>query len=72
MPRKLLNLHLLDEVENLAPITACHIADLAGEDTPQFYTACGRGANSSLRVLRHGLEVSELALSTVPGSKIIE
>ena len=33
------------------------IADLAKEDTPQLYVACGRGPNSSLRVLRHGLEV---------------
>lgn len=33
------------------------IADLANEDTPQLYVACGRGPRSSLRVLRHGLEV---------------
>jgi len=33
------------------------IADLANEDTPQMYTLCGRGPRSSLRVLRHGLEV---------------
>lgn len=67
-PRELLNLALADEVDSLAPIMACHIADLAGEDTPQFYTACGRGAMSSLRVLRHGLEVSELAVSELPGN----
>jgi len=35
----------------------CQIADLANEDTPQMYTLCGRGPRSSLRVLRHGLEV---------------
>ena len=33
------------------------IADLANEDTPQMYTLCGRGPRSTLRVLRHGLEV---------------
>lgn len=33
------------------------IADLANEDTPQLYVACGRGPRSTLRVLRHGLEV---------------
>ena len=33
------------------------IADLANEDTPQLYTVCGRGPRSTLRVLRHGLEV---------------
>jgi len=30
--------------------------------------ACGRGSRSSLRVLRHGLEVSEMAVSELPGS----
>lgn len=34
------------------------VADLASEDTPQLYVACGRGPRSTLRVLRHGLEVS--------------
>ena len=34
------------------------IADLANEDTPQLYTMCGRGPRSTLRVLRHGLEVN--------------
>ena len=33
------------------------IADLVNEDTPQIYTLCGRGPRSTLRVLRHGLEV---------------
>jgi hypothetical protein len=48
----------VDELESLSPIMSCQIADLAGEDTPQLYVACGRGPRSSLRVLRHGLEVS--------------
>ena len=48
--------------------TACQVADLAGEDTPQVYLACGRGARSSLRVLRHGLEVAEMAVSELPGN----
>ena len=39
-------------------VVACQIADLANEDTPQMYTLCGRGPRSSLRVLRHGLEVT--------------
>ena len=38
-------------------IHGLQIADLANEDTPQLYTLCGRGPRSSLRVLRHGLEV---------------
>ena len=30
--------------------------NIANEDTPQIYAACGRGPRSTLRVLRHGLE----------------
>ncbi len=41
---------------------------IAGEDTPQLYMACGRGPRSSIRVLRHGLEVSEMAVSELPGN----
>ena len=41
---------------------------LANEDTPQLYALCGRSARSSLRVLRHGLEVSEMAVSELPGN----
>ena len=41
---------------------------MANEDTPQLYVACGRGPRSSLRVLRHGLEVTEMAVSELPGN----
>jgi splicing factor 3B subunit 3 len=40
----------------------------ANEDTPQLYVACGRGPRSTLRILRHGLEVSEMAVSELPGN----
>ncbi|XP_065676216.1 splicing factor 3B subunit 3 isoform X2 [Hydra vulgaris] len=66
--RDLQNLVLVDEMESLAPIMHCQVADLANEDTPQLYAACGRGPRSSLRVLRHGLEVSEMAVSELPGN----
>lgn len=56
-PRPLKNLVMVDEVESLSPIMHCQIADLANEDTPQLFTLCGRGPRSTLRVLRHGLEV---------------
>lgn len=36
-------------------------------DTPQFYLACGRGARSSFRMLRLGLEVEESVSSELPG-----
>lgn len=67
-PRILRNLVLVDEMDSLSPIMACQVADLAAEDTPQLYMACGRGSRSTLRVLRHGLEVSEMAVSELPGN----
>lgn len=67
-PRALRNLVLVDEIESLSPIMSCRVADLAGEDTPQLYMLCGRGPRSSLRVLRHGLEVSEMAVSELPAN----
>uniref|UniRef100_H2ZPL8 DNA damage-binding protein 1 n=1 Tax=Ciona savignyi TaxID=51511 RepID=H2ZPL8_CIOSA len=67
-PRALRNLVLVDELDSLSPIMACQISDLANEDTPQLYVTCGRGPRSSLRILRHGLEVSEMAVSELPGN----
>lgn len=67
-PRELTNLVLVDEIDSLAPLIHSAVADLANEDAPQIYTACGRGPRSSLRVLRHGLEVTEMAVSELPGN----
>ena len=67
-PRQLQNLVLVDELESLAPILHTQIADLSNEDAPQIYAVCGRGPRSSLKVLRHGLEVSEMAVSELPGN----
>ncbi|KAF4523972.1 hypothetical protein B566_EDAN013555 [Ephemera danica] len=67
-PRPLRNLVLVDEMDALSPILACQVADLANEDTPQLYMLCGRGPRSTVRVLRHGLEVSEMAVSELPGN----
>eukprot|EP01116_Phalansterium_solitarium_P022015 TRINITY_DN7109_c0_g1_i1.p1 TRINITY_DN7109_c0_g1~~TRINITY_DN7109_c0_g1_i1.p1 ORF type:complete len:1188 (+),score=598.46 TRINITY_DN7109_c0_g1_i1:160-3723(+) len=69
-PHHLRHLLLIDELESLSPILDLKVADLAKEDTPQLYAACGRGANSSLRVLRHGLAVTEMAVSPLPGNPV--
>ncbi|MFS7951894.1 putative WD40/YVTN repeat-like-containing domain superfamily [Helianthus anomalus] len=37
------------------------------EETPQIFTFCGRGPRSSLRILRPGLAISEMAVSQLPG-----
>jgi splicing factor 3B subunit 3 len=67
-PRALTNLELLDRLDSLAPITDMKVANLANEEIPQIYAACGRGARSTLRVLRPGLAVTEMAVSPLPGN----
>jgi splicing factor 3B subunit 3 len=66
-PRALENLKLVDELESLDPIIDSKVLNLLpNADAPQIFAACGRGARSTLRTLRHGLEVEELTRSDVP------
>ena len=44
----------------------CH--NLLGEETPQLYAVCGAGPRSSLRILRQGVALSEMAVSPLPGT----
>jgi splicing factor 3B subunit 3 len=48
------------QVESLSPITHMLVGDYANEGTPQIITACGQGARSTCRILRHGLAVTEV------------
>ncbi|KAG6812703.1 pre-mRNA-splicing factor rse1 [Tricholoma furcatifolium] len=67
-PRPLDNLVVADEIESLDPIIDSKVLNvLPNSDTPQIFTACGRGARSTLRTLRHGLEVEESVSSDLPG-----
>jgi splicing factor 3B subunit 3 len=66
--RGLQNLILIDQINSLCPMISSYIGDLANEDAPQIYAFCGRGPRSTLRVLRNGLEVSEMAVSELPGN----
>lgn len=66
-PRKLKNLVRIDQVESLMPIMDMKIINLFEEETPQIFSLCGRGPRSSLRILRPGLAISEMAVSQLPG-----
>lgn len=67
-PRGLDNLTLVDELESLDPILDAKVMNLLpNSDTPQIFAACGRGARSTFRMLRHGLEVEEVVSSDLPG-----
>ena len=57
IPGKLRNLILTDEIESLNPLLDLKVGNLCNEATPQLYAACGRGARSSLRVIRQGRKV---------------
>ncbi|KAG0241008.1 pre-mRNA-splicing factor rse1 [Actinomortierella wolfii] len=67
-PWPLENLLLVDEMTSMAPLTDAKVLNLTNDDTPQIYALCGRGPRSTLRILRHGLEVSEMAASPLPAN----
>eukprot|EP00249_Psilotum_nudum_P023101 c28748_g1_i1 orf=75-3716(+) len=66
-PRKLKNIVQIDEIESLMPIMDMKVTNLFEEETPQIFALCGRGARSSLRILRPGLAITEMAVSQLPG-----
>lgn len=66
-PRALKNLAPYDDLASLSPIIDMKVLDAANEGTQQIYTLCGRGPRSTMRVLRHGLAVTEMAVSELPG-----
>eukprot|EP00897_Mesotaenium_endlicherianum_P002524 jgi/Mesen1/229/ME1141729C07661 len=66
-PRRLRNLVPIDELESLMPLMDMRVLNLLEEETPQVYALCGRGPRSSLRILRPGLAVTEMAVSQLPG-----
>ncbi|KAJ2323301.1 pre-mRNA-splicing factor rse1, partial [Coemansia sp. RSA 2702] len=55
-------------VEGLGPVVRSRVLNLADEEAPQIYMLSGRGARSALKIARHGLEVSELAVTELPGT----
>lgn len=66
VPRVLKNLKEMYTIESLAAITDMKVQDLCDEGLPQIYTLCGKCTRSTLRVLRHGLAVSEIAMANLP------
>ncbi|GJV41174.1 hypothetical protein Tco_1419614 [Tanacetum coccineum] len=57
----------IDQLESLMPIMDMKVVTLSEEETPQILvTPCGRGPRSSLRILRPGLSIIEMAVSQFP------
>jgi len=61
------NLSLVESIDSMNPLMDCKVANLTEEDAPQIYSICGTGARSTFRTLKHGLEVSEIVESELPG-----
>ena len=66
-PRAAENVNLVEVINSMNPIMDCKVANLTEDDAPQIYSICGTGARSTFRTLRHGLEVSEIVESELPG-----
>lgn len=64
------NLALVDESDSLSPVLDAKVLDMIGEDTPQVYALCGRGARSTFRIMRYGLEVTPLMATELPAHPI--
>lgn len=66
-PRPLENLVLVESIDALNPLIDARVENLSDDDAPQIYTVCGTGARSTFRILRHGLETTEIVASELPG-----
>jgi splicing factor 3B subunit 3 len=66
-PRGAENVNLVERIDSLNPLMECKVANLGDNDAPQIYTICGTGARSTFKTLKHGLEISEIVESELPG-----
>lgn len=66
-PRPMGNLLLVESIDSMNPLVDSKIDNLTGEDAPQIYSVCGSGARSTFRMLKNGMEVSEIVASELPG-----
>jgi splicing factor 3B subunit 3 len=64
--RGLKNIAPVDEIKNMGCITNMECVDLLDEGNPQIYLTCGRGPLTTLRIVRHGLQINQMADSPMP------
>ncbi|PHH70791.1 hypothetical protein CDD82_6921 [Ophiocordyceps australis] len=69
-PREADNLTMFQSISSMNPLMDCKVANLTNEDAPQIYTVCGTGARSTFRTLRHGLDVTYIVGSELPGAPV--
>uniref|UniRef100_A0A7S0MU40 DNA damage-binding protein 1 n=1 Tax=Pyramimonas obovata TaxID=1411642 RepID=A0A7S0MU40_9CHLO len=66
-PRPLRNLSPIDEMPSICPLMDLQAVELPGEETATLVTACGRGPRSTVRMLKQGVSLTEMAVSPLPG-----
>jgi splicing factor 3B subunit 3 len=69
-PRRLKNLQPVQTLESFSPIIDMKVCDIFNEGTNQIISLCGRGPRSTVRILRHGLPVTEWAASPLTGAPV--
>ena len=62
------NLTPVDTLASLCPVLDAQCHELLGEETPQLYALCGAGSRSSLKILKRGVSLTEMAVSPLPGN----
>ena len=68
-PRSQKNIIMKDEIKSLSPLIDLQVGDGAGDtEAKRLFALCGRGAQSSLRVVRNGLSLFDLGSLTFPGT----
>ena len=67
-PRQLKSLLAIDRLDSFAPILGADMMEIPASEGggQQIYALCGTNASSSLRLVRHGLAVTEMAASDLP------
>ena len=65
-PRKIWNLKLVEEWESMSCVADTKVEDLLGEGSNQIYNLCAAGNRSTLRILKHGIAVTEMAAKKLP------
>lgn len=58
------DLSIIDTYQNVAPILDAVLADLDNSDEPAIVTCSGGGRTGSLRIIRSGANIEELAAIT--------
>lgn len=69
-PRSFKYLYCCEEIPSLCSISDMLVEDLISDGIPQIYTLCGRSSRSTLRILKQGMAVTEIASSSLPGKPL--